>query len=55
MWIGGGQACVILEPDGIDKFRVPPEFVDLDEPNDLEVTKEVKTDIFDKHICWFRD
>ena len=55
MWIGGGQACVILEPDGIDKFQVPPEFVDEDDLNDPEVTKEVKTNVFDKHIWWFRD
>lgn len=25
-----GQCCVILKPDGIDKFKVPPQFVEED-------------------------
>ena len=52
-WIGHGQACVILEPDGIDNFTMPAEFAD-DEVMTYE-DKTVKTSIFDKHIWWFRD
>lgn len=52
-WIGHGQACVILEPDGIDNFTTPAEFAD-DESMIYE-DKTVKTSIFDKHIWWFRD
>ena len=52
-WIGHGQACVILEPDGIDNFTIPAEFAD-DEVMAYE-DKTVKTSIFDKHIWWFRD
>lgn len=52
-WIGYGQACVILEPDGIDNFTIPAEFAD-DEVMAYE-DKTVKTSIFDKYIWWFRD
>ena len=52
-WIGNGQACVILEPDGIDSFTKPAEFVDDDCMDDEE--RDIKTDIFDKHIWWFRE
>ena len=52
-WIGNGQACVILEPDGIDNFTKPAEFVDDDCMDDGE--RDIKTDIFDEHIWWFRD
>lgn len=52
-WIGNGQACVILEPDGIEKFTVPPEFADEDP--DYYCEGDVKTDIFDKHIWWWRE
>lgn len=47
------QACVILKPDGINKFTIPAEFV-----NDDMVSYEddfVKADILDDHIWWFRD
>lgn len=50
-WIDG-QACVILEPDGIDHFSAPAEFAD-DEYYDDEYY--IKTDIFDNHIWWFRE
>lgn len=46
-----GQACVIIEPDGIEKFTTPAEFADE------EFYYEdgyVKTSIFDDHIWWFR-
>ena len=46
-----GQACVIIEPDGIDQFSVPPEFAD---DYDEEDCYSIKTNIFDKHIWWFR-
>lgn len=52
-WIGDGQACVILEPDGIERFTKPAEFA-----NDVcwdDDEKYVKADIFDKHIWWFRE
>lgn len=52
-WIGGGQACVMLEPDGIDNFTTPAEFVG-DDIMDHE-DRDVKADIFDKHIWWFRE
>ena len=52
-WIGMGQACVILEPDGIDKFTKPKEFANDDYMDDDETY--IKADIFDKHIWWFRE
>lgn len=52
-WIGHGQACVMLEPDGIEKFTTPAEFAN--EGDDYYEDGDVKTDIFDKHIWWFRD
>lgn len=48
-----GQACVILEPDGIDEFTVPSEF--MDKEADCYEERWVKTSIFDEHIWWFRD
>ena len=51
-----GQACVILEPDGIDHFSVPAEFVPTPEKNDnYGSTEFVKTEFFDPFIWWFRD
>ena len=47
-----GQACVILEPDGIDHFTVPAEFA-KEEP-EYYCDGDVKADILDKHIWWFR-
>lgn len=47
-----GQACVILKPDGIEKFTIPAEYRDDD--IDYYEEPDVKTDIFDKHINWFR-
>ena len=47
-----GQACVILEPDGISKFAVPPEFAD--DPPYYE-DNDIKTSITDGHIWWFRE
>ena len=48
-----GQACIIIEPDGIDRFEEPAEFIDDDMPIDSE--PDIKTSIFDKHIWWWRD
>ena len=48
-----GQACVILEPDGIEKFTVPAEFAE--DTEDFYEDGKVKTSIFDEHIWWFRD
>lgn len=48
-----GQACVILIPDGIDKFTVPAEFAD--EGHDYYEDGFVKADILDRNIWWFRD
>lgn len=52
-WVGHGQACVILEPDGIDRFTTPVEYAN----NDVMAYEErdVKTSIFDEHIWWWRD
>lgn len=47
------QACVILEPDGIDRFTVPAEFAQ-EEPDYYE-DGNVKADILDRNIWWFRD
>ena len=52
-WIDG-QACVIIEPDGIEKFTTPAEFFKEDGDEYYE-DNYVKTNIFDKHIWWFRD
>lgn len=49
-----GQACVILEPDGIDKFTTPAEFYEEDGEDHYE-DGTVKTDILDDHIWWFRE
>ena len=48
-----GQAAVIIEPDGIKKFTRPREYSDSIVP--IEEDADVKVDIFDKHIWWFRE
>lgn len=48
-----GQACVILEPDGIAQFTVPPEFAKEDP--DYYEDGDVKAEILSPHIWWFRD
>lgn len=53
-WIDGGRACVIIEPDGIEKFTTPAEFAE-EEGDMYYEDNEVKTEIFDKHIWWHRD
>lgn len=47
------QACVILEPDGIDHFTIPAEFAKEDTEYYEDGT--VKADILDHHIWWFRN
>lgn len=47
------QACVILEPDGIDHFTVPAEFAKED--SEYYEDRTVKADILDRNIWWFRD
>lgn len=47
------QACVILEPDGIERFTVPAEFA-KEEPDYYE-DGDVKADILDRNIWWFRN
>ena len=47
-----GQAAVIIEPDGIERFTKPREYADDDFPIAEDI--DVKADIFDKHIWWFR-
>jgi hypothetical protein len=44
---------VILKPDGIKNFTVPAEFAK--EPFCDEEEAEVKVNIFDKRIWWFRE
>lgn len=48
-----GQGCIVLVPDGIDKFKTPPEFREDDWLEDDD--PYIKTHILDKHIWWFRD
>lgn len=48
-----GQAAVIIAPDGIDSFEKPHWMQDEDE--DLYMEEDIKTDIFDKNIWWFRN
>lgn len=50
-WIGNGQACVIIKPDGIEKFETPAEF----ENDYYDEDEDIKTSIFDEHIWWFRN
>lgn len=50
-WVKG-QACVILEPYGIERFTTPPEFAHDEWMENSE--RSIKVDIFDKHIWWFR-
>ena len=52
-WIYG-QACVILKPDGIEGFTVPPEFRGELVPSYCDEDHTIKADILDKHIWWFR-
>lgn len=47
-----GQACVMLEPDGIPRFTTTAEFAD--EGCEYYFDGDVKADILDKHIWWFR-
>ena len=47
-----GQACVILNPDGIEKFKMSEEFKNDDAFNE---ELDIKADIFDRHVWWFRD
>ena len=49
-----GQACVIIEPDGIERFSIPPEFAN-ENVYDIENYDHIKADIFSKHIWWFRE
>ena len=51
-WVDG-QACVIIEPDGIPCFFVPEEF--NNDNSFYYVDEPIKADILDKHIWWFRD
>ncbi len=47
-----GQACVMLEPDGIPQFTTPAEFAN--EGCEYYFDSDVKADILDEHIWWFR-
>lgn len=49
-----GQACVMLAPDGLERFSVPPEFANEDIMC-YEDETEVKVHITDAHIWWFRE
>ncbi len=49
-----GQCCVMIAPDGFDKWKVPPEF--KNELGDYEEERELKIDCLEsKRIWWFRD
>ena len=47
-----GQACVMIEPDGIEKFPRPSSYRD-DDPYGEDI--DIKAEIFDNNIWWFRD
>ena len=49
------QACVILEPDGIEKFSVPAEYVGDPLFDNEEDRISIKDEIFSEHINWFRE
>lgn len=51
-WVDG-QACVIIKPDGIDKFETPQEYKNDGLFSDDE--EDIKADVFSSHIYWFRD
>lgn len=53
-WIGGQDARLVISPDGIDAFRVPPEF-EAEEGPDYYEDGVVVTTAFDSHIWWFRE
>lgn len=47
-----GQCCVMLKPDGFDKFKVPPEFVEEDGEY---YDEDLKIDCLESgRIWWFR-
>lgn len=48
-----GQACIIIKPDGMERFSVPKEHQDSDIPYYEEDT--LKVNIFSKYIWWFRE
>jgi len=49
-----GQCCVIIVPDGVDKFKAPPEFKDDDILYEEE--KELKIDCLrPDRVWWFRE
>lgn len=49
-----GIGTVSFKPDGIEWFKTPPEFEnDVVDYYEKGLTS-IHTDIFDKHICWFR-
>lgn len=52
-WISG-QGCVIIEPDGIDRFSIPSEFKDDSMMEACYEDGNVKVSIFDEHVWWFR-
>ena len=50
-----GQACVIIRPDGIERFTYPPEWIDDDDyVCDYEDPAELKVDIFSDRVFWWR-
>lgn len=48
------QGCVILAPDGIEKFAVPAEFAD-EEGDDFYENGVAKVELDDPHVYWFRN
>lgn len=49
-----GSACIIISPDGINKFSRPKEYSDDDLfMDDDEI--DIVTSVLDEHVCWFRD
>ena len=51
-----GQCCVIIEPDGIEKFECPPEFKTDDCYWDYEDEHSLKIDCLESNrVWWFRD
>ena len=50
-----GDGCVIIKPDGMNRFTKPPEFEFDGIMEDYCEDGVLKVDIFSDHIWWFRE
>ena len=49
------QACVVMEPDGMESFRIPPRELEDDGGMEPEDSTSIKDTIFSPHIWWWRE